>query len=324
MTAPQTIEDAIATVPTQPSEGWDLASGCTPKGKFTRIVFAGMGGSALGAELLLAGSQFPVPARLVRDYTLPEADKRTLVLAISYSGNTEETLSAFQEARSRGCGLAVLAHGGALLAEAEKAGIPAVRIPECPQPRYSFGYQLGALARILHNVGLGPDLSAELKALRALKDNNAKQRADVMVPQLLGTVPIFYSSERYRALARLCTIKLAENAKLLSFHNTFPEMNHNEMTGYQNSRKQARFHALILRDAEDHPRILKRYAVTTRVLHDCGAAVTVTNLRGSSFWEKCIDFSMVADWLSLALAKANDVDPLPVPLVEELKQRLKA
>ncbi len=325
MPAPATLEEAIATVPEQPLQGWDLAADCKPKGAFNRIVFCGMGGSLQGAELLLAGLDLRIPVHLVRDYLLPEAaDRRTLVLAISYSGNTEETLSAFEAARSRGCALVGLASGGQLLAAAEKASVPAVRLPAGFQPRYTIGLQLGALARILHNIGLCADLREELAAVRShLLQSNAKQRAEVMVPQLLGTIPIFYSSERYKPLGFICKVKLNENAKMLAFHNTFPEMNHNELTGYQSSRTQARFHAIILRDPEDHPRVLKRYAITTRVLHDCGAAVTITNLQGPAFWARCFDMMVVADWLSLALAKANGVDPLPVPLVEELKQRLK-
>ena len=334
MSPPKTLEEAIATIPDQPLQGWDLAAGCKPEGTFDRIVFAGMGGSLQGAELLLAGLSAPPPAggkpfilptHLVRDYALPAAAaERTLVLAISYSGNTEETLSAFQDARDRGCATVAVASGGELLARAEKDRVPSVRLPAGFQPRCTIGLQLGALARILHSAGLGPELREAFAGVRShLLQSNAKARAEVIAPHLLGTVPIFYTSERYRPLGFICKAKLNENAKMLAFHNTFPEMNHNELTGYQNSRAQARFHALILRDPEDHPRVLKRYAITTQVLHGCGAGVTVTNLTGPTFWAKCFDAMVLADWLSLALAKANNADPLPVPLVEELKQRLK-
>lgn len=307
------MRSELFAFPKQFKKGLEIAEGVSARG-VDSCALLGMGGSALHGDLLNAWKGVGVKTH--RDYGAPELDSRTLALCCSYSGNTEESLSAFHAAVDAGAKVVVMAHGGALAEEASDLGIPLVRIPECVQPRCAIGYFFSAAAAVMEASGLlsGTD---ELRSLKVKADEGA---ANAIAEKLKDRVPIVYSSNAWWPVARICKIKFNESSKVPSFYNTFPELNHNEMVGF--TRPLADYSAIFLRDEADHERVKKRMTVTKELYKSKGLQCIDYDLRGSSFLEKAFSTILHFDWVSFHLALAYGVDPAPVEMVEEFKKKL--
>jgi glucose/mannose-6-phosphate isomerase len=314
----------ILDFPGQFTAGAELARGLRVA-RPSELVIAGMGGSALFADLLLAhlGDELRLPVRVHRSYGLPaRTDPRALVLCSSYSGGTEETLSAFSEALRRRLPVLVFSHGGELLRLARARRFPAVVVPECAQPRYSPGYLFGALHEVLSSLGLTHACREELARLTAfLRKQKLEPEGKRIARALKGAIPLVYSTPEYAAAARTSKIKFNENSKTPAFHNSFPELNHNEMVGF--TRSPAKFHALLLTDGHEETGMARRIRATADVLRDRGLGVTEVRLKGTSHLERMFYATTLFDWASYHLALENGVDPLPVQLVERFKERLR-
>jgi glucose/mannose-6-phosphate isomerase len=283
-----------------------------------------------------------VPIHIHRSYELPErlpAGTRTLVIASSFSGNTEETLSAYEAARAAGLPLAGVAAGGELEKRCGRDGVPFVRIPADPptmQPRNATGYTVGILTRLLARAGLAT--TETVTAVERLGDyltafmKTARERGEALVPKLTDVTPVIYAADRFATVAQIWKIKLNENAKTPAFWNVFPELNHNEMIGWSKtprSRREGRttppgtFHLVFLQAADDHPRVRRRFETTRALLHEQGISASLVPIEGQTVLEQTFSTLLVSDWASYGLALARGVDPSPVPMVEELKKRLK-
>lgn len=284
----------------------------------------------MAAQLLADSRLASVPLTIHRDYGLPErAGENTFVIASSYSGNTEETLSAYTEARERGLSLVGVAAGGELEQRCATDGVPFVRIPADPptmQPRSTTGYGLGILVRILETLGLAREGSVE--AVERIGDaltngmETARATGEGLVPSLAESTPVVYASETYRVAAHFWKIKFNENAKTPAFWHVFPELNHNEMVGWTNPHGS--FHAIYLRAEDDHPRVLRRMEITRQLLQEKGVSGSIVSIEGNSLFERLCTTLLVGDWASYALALATGIDPSPVGMVEDLKKRLEA
>jgi glucose/mannose-6-phosphate isomerase len=294
---------------------------------FGRMVIAGIGGSALpGALLRTAAEAFPRPLSVVvhRDYGLP-ADidlKRSFVVVVSYSGNTEEALSAYDAAREQKLALAVVTSGGELKERAERDSVAVAVVPGDLQPRNALGYQFAAILGLLANAGIIPSQKEALDSLGTeLDPEREKARAEELTQHIAGTTLLFYASQKYRALAYILKIQMNENAKLLAFSNSFPELDHNEIVGYEASPLE-QFSTVILAADDDLPRIKKRQEITAQLITERGGRVYTIDIQGNKIYNRIFNTVLLGMWLSYQLALQRGIDPAPVKIVEALKKKL--
>jgi glucose/mannose-6-phosphate isomerase len=302
----------------------------------TKVVVAGMGGSALAALLAKSwlASELSVPLEIVRGYDLPEyVDRNTLVIASSYSGNTEETLSCLIQAREKSAQIAVVAAGGKLLEAAAKESMAHVVLPSGVQPRMTVIYGLRALTALLAHFGvtnfdrfgeiadnadwLGQQTLQWVPGVTTDK-NLAKQLALMAV----GKTPVFYAGSLAGPVAYKWKISWNENAKNVAFWNEYPEFNHNEFMGWASHPIEKPFAVFDLISSFEHPRILKRFEVSDRLLSGKRPKATTVQLKGESEIAQLLYGCILADFVSIYVAILNGVDPTPVPLIEKLKKEL--
>lgn len=302
----------------------------------TRVVVAGMGGSALAALLAKSWlkSELTVPFEVVRAYDLPAyVDAQTLVIASSYSGNTEETLAGLDQALDRGAQIGVIASGGQLVERARTKNIACVQLPRGVQPRMGVIYNLRALVALLAHFGvvdrqryddidelsdwLGQE-SAQWCADVSTDKNYAKQLALVAV----GKTPVFYAGSLMAPVAYKWKISWNENAKNVAFWNELPEFNHNEFLGWTSHPIEKPFVVFDLVSTHEHPQVLKRFAVSDRLLSGMRPKSHTVQLRGDSPLAQMLWASILADFASIYTAILNGVDPTPVAIIEKLKSEL--
>ncbi len=332
-------EDALGVAATQYEQARFSVEVAHPENdgrEITRIVVAGMGGSALAALLVKTWlrAEMTVPFEVVRSYDLPEyVDYNTLVIASSYSGNTEETVSCLAEARSKNAQVAVIAAGGKLHDSASSNAISNVQLPAQLQPRMAVIYNLRALVAILAHFKVVnydrfadiADLSDWLKAETAnwtsdvsTDKNYAKQLALLAV----GKTPVFYAGALMAPVAYKWKISWNESAKNLAFWNEFPEFNHNEFIGWSSHPIEKPFVIFDLISHLEHPQILKRFEISDRLLSGMRPKSNVVTLKGDTVIAQLLWGSILADFVSIYVAVLNGVDPTPVTLVEKLKTEL--
>ncbi|HXF44377.1 MAG TPA: SIS domain-containing protein [Candidatus Paceibacterota bacterium] len=283
-------------------------------GHFSRFVVAGMGGSNLAADLLRIARP-DIDIAVHRDYGLPAwANKDTLVVLSSFSGDTEETLDAYRTAAEWKLPRFAIGAGGRLIAAAEKDGVPYIKFPEIRiQPRVAIGWSFLALLKAVGDEELlaeAANLTGKIDI--AGLDRNGKELAG----RFDGLMPVIYSSQHNRGLSYVWKINFNESAKIEAFANVLPEVNHNEISGFSGSG----FFFLFLEDNGDHPRILKRFATTERLLGEKGFKLERIGLAGSSPLEKIFNSVIFSHFTAYYLATARGVEPEAVPLVEEFKR----
>lgn len=287
----------------------------------------GMGGSHLNADLLLAlDPTFPLTVH--RDYGLPEVPeshmKESLFIASSYSGNTEEVLFAYDEAKEKGLDIAVIAVGGKLIERAQADGVPYVQLPNTGiQPRSALAFSFLALLKIVGRE----DLMEEVQALSSSIDPASLEEVGAsLAKSWKDKVPVIYTSRRNETLAWNWKIKLNETGKVPAFHNVFPELNHNEMTGFdvQETSKHLsnRFAFLMVKDATDHPKVQKRMEVVEKLYTDRGLQVETLELEGNSRIDQLFSLLLIADWSAVHLAESYGLESEQVPMVEEFKKMI--
>lgn len=290
------------------------------------FVVAGMGGSHLAADLLRAWkpeldltvhSDYGFPADLK-----PEWLERMLFIASSYSGNTEETLDSFQEALKRNMPVAAIAAGGKLLEMAKERGIPFVQLPNTGiQPRSALGFSTKAILKLMREE----EAFRKTTALAGMLDPLAYEQAGKeLVSRLAGHVPVIYSSSRNRGIAYNWKIKFNETAKIPAFCNVFPELNHNEMNGFDITERTRqlsdKFYIIMITDSADDPRIAARMDIVAKMYRDRGLPVIEVPLRGDGIPMRIFSSLLLADWAAYYTARHYDLDPESVPMVEELKR----
>lgn len=284
------------------------------------IVIAGMGGSALPGDILRAYLGTTMLIYSCRDYVLPEwANKNTLVFCISYSGNTEETLSTYKDARKRGCKLVCIAEGNKLIEACIRDKVSHVRVPSGIQPRDAIGYQTIPILNILMTSKILPK-NADAAGMIPILKRTDKDKAREIARNLLNKVPIFYSSSRMAALARIWKIKINENAKCQAFYNELPEMNHNEMVGFTHLKGD--YYVIMMEDEEDHERIKKRMDIAKQLLQKQGCPVLLLKITGKNRLARIFSTLLLGAYISYYLALEYKIDPSPVVMVEEFKKML--
>jgi glucose/mannose-6-phosphate isomerase len=327
----------IASLPGQLLEGleigrdaWKGLAGVQPAG----IVVAGMGGSAIGADVLRAylvdrGSR---PVCVCRDYGLPAfAGSDTLVVISSYSGNTEEALSCLEDAAKRGGHLACISTGGAVLERARELGVPYAVIPGGLPPRGALGYSFAPLLALASTVGLHEhdqdeydecvEVLEKLVALYSALD--AGNEAIALAGKLLDRIPLVYTSNRIDTVGVRWKGQFSENSKKLAFANVLPEMNHNEIMGWEIEDAGIRPGVVLLRWAGDNEQMVKRFAFLGEAVKSRAGLCGDYTGEGNGFLSQMFSLIVLGDYVSFYLALLRGVDPTPVGTIEKLKIRLK-
>jgi glucose/mannose-6-phosphate isomerase len=300
------------------------------------LVIVGMGGSGVGGALARAalGPLLKRPLELARDETLPAwTGPDTLVLCSSYSGNTEETLAAYDAAGETGAPRVVSASGGELAARARRDGVPVVPLPGGFQPRAAVGYSFVVALELAALAGAAPSARAEVEAAAELArtlatewgpDGEADSEAKALARRLHGSVPIVAGPGVSAAAAYRWKCQFNENAKLPSFAAELPEAGHNEIVGWADASSFAPFAAVFLEDPGAGERAALRVALTAEIVADQAAAVEHVVPRGETRIERLISLVLLGDLVSLYAAVLRGVDPLAIEPIDRLKAGLSA
>jgi glucose/mannose-6-phosphate isomerase len=304
-------EDMLSVLeafPAQCRNAMSLAKGIAAPKDISNVVVVGMGGSAIGGSLLksyLHDSDLPVVVH--KNYSLPKfVDDSTLVFAISYSGNTEETLSAVEEAKKRNAKIIGITSGGRL----EQQVKTIIKVPSGFQPRAALGYLFFPMLGVLYNSGLADVKNKDLNEMIKLLNDKEQIRDEArkIAKFINGKTPIIYSSELLEPVAYRFKTQINENAKYPAFTHVFPE--------------RSRFAVVMIRDGFDSPRIRKRMDVCRDIISD-SVDVEVIETKGESLLARMFTTIHLSDFASYELALLNRVDPTPVGVIEALKKRLK-
>lgn len=293
----------------------------------SHTIVCGMGGSHLGARLLLRCD--PTINLLIHsDYGLPrestERLRAALIVASSYSGETEETIDVAQTAVHAGLSVAVITTGGRLADFAHKHSLPLIIVPkEGVEPRMAVGAFMLALARLFRNT----DLEEEIRHVGTHMDvQRGQANGEILAQRLIGSIPVIYASTFNAPLAYFWKIALNETSKVPAFYNLFPEVCHNELSGFDISGHahflSSNLHVLFLHDDDDHPRINKRMRVMQELLEARDIAATNIELAGSTGLEKALYGALAGVWGALALAKLHKTPDATTPLIAEFKRKM--
>jgi glucose/mannose-6-phosphate isomerase len=301
------------------------------------IIVAGMGGSAIGGELLKdwARDKITVPIEVNREYSLPAyAKKYTLVFIVSYSGETEESLSVFLDAVKRKCMTVCISSGGKLLELAEKLKMPYLRVPSGIPPRAALPYLFLPMLIILEKIGSVSDVDMEIseavKILKQVCNLNSPEKplnsnfSKELASKINGTVPVVYGFGIYRAVAQRYKQQFNENGKIPSKWESFPELDHNEIVGWEAAGGLARYFSIIfIRDQDELDEMQQRIEATKELM--LGKALKVFEIwsMGKSKLAKMLSTILIGDFTSVYLAVLRGVDPMPVKTITLLKEKMK-
>ena len=336
---PEGVLTRIRELPRQCREAWQQAAAFKLPSDYwrvERVVILGMGGSAIAGDLIraLASRRARATVTVVRGYGLPGfVDEKTLVVASSYSGETEETLAAFSQALHGPAKKAVVTSGGRLAALAREREIPAFLYSYAGEPRAALGFSLMPLLAICEQIGLVTDPAADVvEATEMMADlgqqigssvaeanNPAKQLAE----RLVDRIPVVYGAEALAPVALRWKTQFNENSKVWAFHEELPEANHNAVVGYALPREMAgRVRVVFLFHPALHPRVVLRYEVSQEALQSAGVDYDIVEVRGRSPLSQMLTGVLYGDYVSYYLALLNGVSPSPVRAIEGVKKRL--
>jgi glucose/mannose-6-phosphate isomerase len=306
-----------------------------PSGRPDGVVVCGMGGSAIGGDVIGACvSSMPVPYQVVRGYELPAwVSEATVVIAVSYSGNTEETLSCVARALPRGCRPVCVTSGGRLAALAARHDLPLVAVPAGLQPRAAIGFLSTPIGTALEAAGLlhgfdeqvaeAIEVVAELRGELAPEVGGDDNEAKTIARHLLHCLPIVYGAGVTVPAARRWKSELNENAETPAFFNELPELDHNELAGWAtNPGVVGRAFLVLLDDPAGDERLRRRLAFTASIMQPRVAGLVRIAARGVLPLARVLSSAYVGDFTSLYLALLYGIDPTPVAAIEDLKARL--
>jgi len=322
---PDQLRDALWRVETAALRPRDSRGG---------LVVAGMGGSSIGGSLARAvlGDRASRPIMLARGYELPSwTTPDTMVLCASYSGNTEETLAVYEAAQALGAPTITVTTGGKLAEQARADGVPVIPLPGGFQPRAAVAYLLVVALEVAALCGAGEQLHSEVDV--------AAERAEALVeawgpeaPEdslaktlargLHGTIPQIVGAELTASVAYRWKTQINENAKVPAFSGELPEVDHNELVGWEFAKSLGNFSALFLDDCDLHPRIRQRIELTRGLIASRGGVTFKVESIGHTRLERLVSLVLLGDLVSVYLAVLRSTDPAPVEVIESLKAAL--
>jgi glucose/mannose-6-phosphate isomerase len=336
---PQGMYGCIVGFPDQAAEAFQIGKSANiflRSAGITSIVLTGLGGSAIGGDLLRAylADELAVPFLVNRHYVLPKfVGTKTLVIVSSYSGNTEETIAAQRDATKRRARVLCISTGGAVTEFAKKRKQPCIKIPGGLQPRAALGYSFFPLLVALATGGLIRSKEKDIRETIDLLRIKSKQwkipdpennPALKLAGTIRGKLPVIYSStEHLDAVNLRWRGQIAENAKQLAYGNVLPEMNHNELVGWNVLKDLMRqTHVIMLRDKDDHARVSIREEIIKGIIAQYSSGVTEVWSEGKSLLARMFSLIHFGDWVSYYLAILNEQDPTPVRVIDYLKNEL--
>jgi glucose/mannose-6-phosphate isomerase len=316
---PDHLSDALWRVQSARLDPFDAPGG---------LVVCGMGGSAIGGDLAAVafGNRLSRPLTTERGYELPSCMlPDQAVLCSSYSGDTEETVACYEAAEALGARRVVATTGGELADAARRDGVPVIGLPAGLQPRSAVGYMFTAAAEMAALVGAAPGIRTEIDSsaahLPAASDALA-ERAGLLAAQLAGSIPVIYGADLTVPVAVRWKTQINENAKQPAFAAALPEADHNEIAGWEGAREAGALSAVLLEDADQHPRVRQRFELTAKLIEDHATVVARVETEGDSRTERMLWAVMLGDLLSLSLAARRGVDPSPIEAIDRLKDEL--
>jgi glucose/mannose-6-phosphate isomerase len=324
---PEHLRDALWRVESASGlmEEWDSPGG---------LIVAGMGGSGIGGGLARAalGDHASRPIAIARGYGLPPwATPETTVLCASYSGNTEETLACYDAAGYVGARRVVVTSGGRLAEQARADGVPVIPIPGGFQPRAAVAYLTVATLEVAAACGVAPRMTSEVDVAASHcqelcdewgPDGDDDALSKRMARALVGTVPLVAGAGLTAPIAYRWKTQLNENAKLPAFSHELPELDHNEIVGWEGVGDLGPFSAIFLDDEDLHPRVRARIELTSWLIEPSAAAVFRVSTRGKNPVERVFSLVLLGDLVSLYVAVLRGIDPTPVTVIERLKAQL--
>jgi glucose/mannose-6-phosphate isomerase len=310
--------------------------GLPDKAYVENVVVLGMGGSGIAGDLMVAvaGPFLPVPATVVKSYDLPDfVGQGSLVFAVSFSGDTEETVEAAGEAANAGASLVAVTNGGELATLAEEWGAPVVPVPSgIPAPRAALGAMAIPPLVVLEDIGLFPGASQWV----ALAVDQLKRRRDELVRagsvaedvahRIGRTIPLVHGAQNLGAAAALrWKSQVNENAKCPAFASFYPELCHNEIVGWgQHGDLTRQVITLVnLRHDAEHPQVVRRFDLVAEVLREVVSDIIDVRAHGEGDLAQLLDLVLVGDFVSLHMAAREGIDPGPMPVLDQLKERLR-
>ncbi len=326
-------------LPDQFTEMMRLKVALPPKYRrqYHNIIVTGLGGSAIGGDILRTYGLLKanIPVMVNRDYDMPGyVNQDSLVLAVSYSGNTEETLSAYRQAVKQGAAVVAVTSGGKLAEMAEHDGCAALKVPGGLSPRAATGYLFAPLALALQDLdivaGATLDLEETVEVLQTVRekihsgvelpDNPAR----IIARELKDNLPVIWGSSMHTEIAAMrWKAQINENAKAPAYFNIFPELNHNEIVGFDAPADLLkRMVVVMLRDPGDHPRVQRRMQITRSIIENKVKKVIEIESQGKSFLAKFYSLAYIGDYTSFYLALEYGINPTPVETIDYLKAEL--
>src|SRR5574338_719592 len=302
--------------------------------EISNVIISGLGGSAISADLIknYLGNEFDLPVIVNRNYHLPKfAGKNTLFIASSYSGNTEETISSLNQAIKIGCKIVCITTGGEVEAIAQKNNLNCVKVKAGYQPRYSLGLSFFSLLKVFQQLNLIADQSEivdqiirlwKLKGIEYSDDNNSAYK---FAESLIGFIPVIYSvADSTSAVGYRLKCQFNENSKLHAFHNEIPEMNHNEIIGWESFQEKT-FQAKIINiiDESYHPQIQKRFNILRNIFSKSGVETLTLTSNLDQYRTRLFDLIYLGDWISYYAGILRGYDPSEIDNIYLLKDHLK-
>ncbi|RYF84909.1 MAG: bifunctional phosphoglucose/phosphomannose isomerase, partial [Chitinophagaceae bacterium] len=286
-------------------------------------MLTGLGGSGIGGSIVqnYASDKMAIPFIVNKDYFLPSfVNEQSLVIVSSYSGNTEETLSAMQQAIKAKATIVCITSGGKVASIAEKKNFDCIILPAGMPPRSCLGYSMVQVLYVLNYFGLiRKDFEKSLKAsinLLETEQRDIQKQAKSIAKKLAGKTPIIYAASDFESVAVRFRQQINENGKMLCWHHVVPEMNHNELVGWRD--KDNTRVAVFLRNEDDYKRTQLRMEFNQKVIKKYSSFVEIWS-KGKSFFEKVFYVVHLTDFVSVELAGLHGVDATEVKVIDELK-----
>ena len=322
------MKKLIDNFPNQLSDAITIGKTIAPQTKLIdNVIIAGMGGSGIGgkivSQLLLSSSKISIQANA--DYTLPNyANKKTLLIISSYSGNTEETLSVLEAGLKQGCEIACISSGGKVVEIAKDNDLLLITIPGGNPPRSMFTYSFTQQLYVLKAYGVidgffESELEQSIELLYKEKENIIAIAKD-FAKKLKGRIPVLYSDNWLEGTTKRWCQQINENSKMLCWNNVFPEMNHNELVGWESADNRTGF--ILFRTPFDHVRTQLRMDICMPIFNDKCDTILTLNSKGESKIEVALYTIFVGDWLSWYLSELNGVDAIEIKSIIHLKSTL--
>lgn len=333
---PSDMLSKVERFPRMLQEAYEIGSDLDPSrfGEIRQVILFGMGGSAVGGDFLrcCAYDLAQIPVSVVRGYTVPNSvNSNTLAIICSYSGNTEESLSCYEQAMQKNAKILCITSGGKVEQIAQKHGHALLKIPGGLPPRSALGYSFGPLLKVFERLNLIPCQKDALNEAVAALDDCVKRyagsvpteqnEAKLLAWNLFERLPVVCSSSpEFEAVVIRWKGQLSENSKVLSIGHLVPEMNHNEIVGWSGLKQLAQqMHVVMLRDEKEHPQNKKRFNATTQLLREASANISEHYSKGDGLLARIFSFVSLGDFVSVYLAILNREDPTPVKSIDFLK-----